>query len=130
MSDNELSSAEAAKRREEAVMEHRAVTAEEFLSCFPMRRDLWGSDPSAWIFRGHAQSDWQLYASAHRGGELEKFLRAERRTDDKSPTFDTKKFIELFDRFRSALDDAGLEIPFATPDPTKGSSTSFGTEVE
>ena len=46
---------------------HEFDDAEAFLEALRPRGELWRPDPRDWIFRGHADVDWPLLPSAHRG---------------------------------------------------------------
>src|SRR5512133_3617794 len=48
-------------------------TADELLSVLNPVNEFWNPDPTAWIFRGHADSTWRLLASGHRPGAYDSF---------------------------------------------------------
>lgn len=52
------------------VDDHHAESAEELLDLLSPRHRLWQPQPTAWIFRGHGDSEWRLTAKALRGHKL------------------------------------------------------------
>jgi hypothetical protein len=101
---------------EDVVLTTDCETAEEFLGRLSPLDPFWRSDPTAWIFRGHADSEWKLLSTLHRGDihELGKWgLLGE---NERNLSDDLRRTIAeriLWNRFRDAIDEAGLEIPGA-----------------
>lgn len=50
----------------DGVEDYHSLTAEEFLDTLSPRHALWSRDPPAWIYRGHANAEWELKAKAVR----------------------------------------------------------------
>lgn len=102
----------------------RFDTASEFLlEISPMHAN-WQPDPQMWIFRGHADSAWKLLASAHRGGAdaYKAFgveLPVHNGGQEASAYCEAEK--ELLERFKRALDRAGLPVPAPLPKIDLGS---------
>lgn len=93
-------------------------TPEAFLEQLSPQHPLWQPDPTAWIFRGQADSRWKLIAKAHRGPDAYKGLGldtvlAEPGLADRINQKNAED--DLLERFRAAIDFAGLPIPIENP---------------
>ncbi len=92
--------------------------ADDFLGKLSPSRYTWGPEPSAWIFRGHWDADWKLLAKAHRGLKEFEGLGVDKELDinltGTSSRWSGLKIPEMMvlQRFRVALDRAGLATPF------------------
>src|SRR5580765_3073520 len=93
-------------------------TAEQFLERLLPQNPLWASEPSKWIFRGHARASWTLAARAHRGPEEFAGLGVELELKNQG----NSKWINhrnaensLIARFSRALNEAGFSIPAQPP---------------
>jgi hypothetical protein len=89
--------------------EHDCKTAEELFEKLSPRHAYWQPDPSLWIFRGIGDVRHPLIAKAHRSGGFSDFGYDLGRDAGFSKRDDVME--ELLERFRAALDRAGLPIP-------------------
>jgi hypothetical protein len=93
-------------------------TPEAFLEQLSPQNVLWQPDPTAWIFRGQADSRWKLLAKAHRGpAAYEGFgldvVLARPGFADRINQQNAED--ALLEQFRAAIDFAGLAIPTENP---------------
>ena len=100
------------------IEERRFDTASELLNALSPLHASWQPDPLVWIFRGHADNSWRLFAKAHRivDHRYEPFgvdWRVDQGTEEWSAYADAEE--ELLERFSRALDRAGLSIPTRSP---------------
>jgi hypothetical protein len=107
------------------VEDHEYVDPGSFLSALGARHELWADD--RWVFRGQADADWQLRATAVRDEHaFTKFglTPPERGQQPTPPNWSTRGDLqnELLRRFRTGLDRSGLVIPAPSPriDSTEG----------
>ena len=97
------------------------LSAEEFLDALSPRHKLWADDSPAWIYRGHANAEWELKAKAVR--ELGAFARYGIRVASVLPGYergpawsDRVGYLNrLLMRFRIGLDRSSLVIPTRAP---------------
>jgi hypothetical protein len=100
----------------EGVDDHSIASAEDFLTCLSPRHKLWTDDPTAWIYRCHANAEWELKAKAvRRPEEFAKYgirvasLRPGHVPGSVPAWSERVGFQErLLKRFRAGLDRAGL----------------------
>jgi hypothetical protein len=88
-------------------------TVEEFLRALSPMGDAWMGDGTAWIFRGHADADWELKARAMREANAFKPFGIHGDTSDWSKRQPLLE--EALMRFRRGLDDSGFVIPTKSP---------------
>jgi hypothetical protein len=100
------------------------ATAEELLEKLSSLHAYWQPNPSAWIFRGISDAKHELKAKAHRANEFAAFNLSCAATADLSARDHNTQ--TLLDRFRSALDRAGLPIPALAPEPSPRGFRSHG----
>ena len=109
------------------VIEHKeCATAEELLECLSPHSRYWRPDPSIWVFRGHANADWKLLASAHRDKAFDSFVLPDKIRNSETEWVrcaDSEKW--LLKRFREGLGDIGQAIPTHVPTVDQGNKTSF-----
>jgi hypothetical protein len=95
-------------------------TAEEFLRKLDPLHAFWSPNPGAWIFRGHADSNWKLLASAQRGDEaFDEFTAEDQRSGLHAKLAKVSRTHDLLVRFQHALDDAVWQYPFRARRPCK-----------
>lgn len=93
-------------------------TAEELVAALHPLATPWATDPPEWIFRGHAESSWQLVPTAQRKHAWVEF-GWQGMPGDGEPFVDEALERMAFDRFVDALDEAGLDSP-RLPDDNSG----------
>ncbi|HVZ35082.1 MAG TPA: FRG domain-containing protein [Polyangiaceae bacterium] len=95
-------------------------TAFALLEALRPTSEPWRSNPEGWVYRGHADSTWQLVPSLNRRAHLRKFLaNVPEPVGDElyhAPTFGEAR--GLLDDFSEALDRAGLEVPGHSAPPS------------
>ena len=94
--------------------ELRFDSAEEFLAALSPAHPRWHPDPLTWIFRGHAESSWQLFAKAYRVAQRPYApfgvdCHLDKGEQEWSVYADAEE--EMLERFSRALDRAGLSTP-------------------
>jgi FRG domain len=99
--------------------DERHLSAKAFLDALSATNDVWGEDPSRWIFRGQANASWPLTARAFR----------DRDSFSKFP-IDGDPLEELLERFREGLDRSGIIVPTATPPVSERATISFAGEPD
>jgi hypothetical protein len=118
--------------------------AERLLDLLNPRNDLWGGEPSDWIYRGHANASWQLKASAFR--DLPKkppfanfarcgIQRGSRHAGwvpDEVPRWPERRALveRMLEQFRLGLDRSGLAIPSRTPRVNPDEFNEKGSNME
>lgn len=87
--------------------------ADDLLDALGRRNRRWGSDPTDWIFRGHADSGWRLVPTAFRSTAVLSFdpdaPTGPRATYEKQVLAEYKVLLQ----FMTAANEQGLEIPGA-----------------
>lgn len=107
----------------DGVEDQHLRSAGEFLDALSPRSDPWASEPSAWIYRGQADAEWELKAKAVRDPDA--FAKYGVRVASIRPGYvpgavpvwrERIGFQErLLTRFRTGLDQSGLVIPSRAP---------------
>jgi hypothetical protein len=111
MSDPKVSPAAPATRPH--VEDYQAPSAELFLQALSPMNDTWARESAAWIYRGQANADWELKATAVREKEAFKEFGFD---GDSSHWSSRVAVLELMlARFRYGLDETGLVIPAKSP---------------
>jgi hypothetical protein len=105
--------------RRDGVEDQHLRSTGEFLDALSPRRDPWASEPSAWIYRGQANAEWELNPRAVRDADgFAKFgVRPNSPRPDSVPAWSQRVGLqkELLGRFRHGLDLSGLVIPARSP---------------
>lgn len=115
----------------EVVPHLQCERAEELLEKLAPNCELWKPNPTAWVFRGHADSAWKLLARGHRPQAYEG-LCIPPEILAREPDWECRQQCELWmvSEFHRALDDAGLPVPSAVIAPKmRSSSNTYGDEV-
>jgi hypothetical protein len=113
----------------ECVEDHHADSAEQFLELLSPRNHPWKEHPPDWIYRGQANANWELKATAFRersgAPKFSNFarcgiLRGSRHPGwipDQVPAWSERGDLlrRLLERFRVGLDRSGLPIPTISP---------------
>jgi FRG domain len=113
--------------------ELRFDSAEDFLAALSPAHARWHPDPMTWLFRGHADSSWKLFAKAYRIGQQPYApfgvdCRLEEGDQEWSIYSDAEE--ELLDRFSRGLDRAGLPIPARAVEVRRaGAERIYGAET-
>lgn len=95
------------------VLDMRFTDANAFLEALSPRHKGWEPDPLRWVFRGHADAQWELRSKAARStNEFQRF-GVQGVSHDWSTRADRQN--ELLDIFREGLNRAGLVIPMRAP---------------
>ena len=101
----------------------------ELLQCLSPHAPFWRPDPSVWVFRGHANDDWKLLASAHRDNAFDAYVLPEKiRSSQTEWIRRSESELWLLKKFSEGLGSAGLSIPIHAPTIERGNETSFGGE--
>jgi hypothetical protein len=109
----------------DGVEDYHYADATELLDALsPRYHRLWEGNASAWIFRGHANADWELKATAVRDLGLFAKYGIDSRSgnpgqppDEEIPEWCRRAFLQnkLLRQFREGLDHSGLAIPSRSP---------------
>lgn len=94
--------------------ELRFDSAEEFLAALSPSHGRWHPDPLTWIFRGHADSSWKLFAKAYRVAQQPyAAFGIECRLDEGKQEWSVYADAEeaMLERFARGIDRAGLAVP-------------------
>ncbi len=97
------------------------ATADELLEKLSPLHAFWADSSPSWVFRGVGDDGHKLLAKAHRRGTFNDYgakVPAGANADERE-----RIMRDLLNRFREALDRAGLEIPSLSPQaPRRGLS--------
>jgi hypothetical protein len=88
--------------------------AAEFLAALRPGHPLWGDDPGAWVFRGHAESTWRLVPSGNRRRSLAPYFGTKYQAADPSDHYcapEPSDLASLMVEFVYALGRAGHNVP-------------------
>lgn len=109
-----------------SLIEHlHCPDGENLLQRLGPRDPLWSDDPSAWIFRGHSDGEWDLKAKAFRTGDPYKPYGVACPTPAKWNDYaDAGR--QLLERFRHEVNHAGLSVP--TPVPGLQKALRYGIQ--
>lgn len=102
--------------------DHPLDSAEELVNALRPLNALWKDDAAGWVFRGQANSEWQLRSKATRPGEFEKFGISGSHSDWSDRN---RMQIELLSSFRDGLNRSGLVIPMRAPRTVIDGETAY-----
>lgn len=92
----------------------RFDSAEEFLAALSPSHPRWHPDPLTWIFRGHANSSWKLFAKAYRVAQQPYAalgIECQLAPGAQEWSVYARAEEEMLERFSRGLDRAGLAVP-------------------
>jgi hypothetical protein len=96
----------------DGVDDHVLAEADAFLTCLSPRHGRW-NDPLGWIFRGHADAEWELKSKAARTTSAFEEFGVPGAASDWSSRSDMQNV--LLETFRDGLNRAGMVIPMRAP---------------
>ena len=116
-------------RPRDGIDDHSFNEAGSLLDALSPRHGRWQDDPLGWIFRGHADADWELRSKAARSPTVfQEYGVATLATDWSSRSHGQDALLEVF---RTGLNRAGLVIPTPAPVVRRGNQiTHPGAEPD